>query len=447
MAPRVVTPSTSEHTIHQGTPPTVALESSAASQAEAGDESTSASEGPASHEARLSPPLPGLTVIVPVRNDPENLEVCLEALWASDHPAFEIVVVDDASTDTTGEVARRSGAQVLRLESRSGPAAARNLGSEVARYSHLFFVDADVRVAPDTLRRVWARFEADPKVDALFGSYDDKPGAPNLLSQYRNLLHHHVHQAGRRTASSFWSGCGAIEHSVFRALGGFDAGYDNASVEDIELGSRLRQNGYRVELVKDLQVQHLKRWTFAQMIQTDVQSRGVPWTLLLLRQGKIPNDLNLRYGQRLSALFACGLALALAVGTWLHPWLAALPGITLAAIVGVDRWTQRRPIPRWLQWLIVGGLGAASGVSPARGGLADLAEPWFLAALVCLLGIVVLNGRFYGFLFRVQDPLFALLAVPLHVLYYLYSTFAFAYGLVVFLGRRPADVDPAERDS
>ena len=41
----------------------------------------------------------------------------------------------------------------------------------------------------------------------------------------------------------------------------------------------------------------------------------------------------------------------------------------------------------------------------------------------------------------------ALLAVPLHVLYYLYSTFAFAYGLVVFLGRRPADNDPAEHDT
>ena len=397
---------------------------------------------------RQTPALPGLSVIVPVRNDPENLEVCLRALKASDHHAFEIVVVDDASTDTTGEVARRSGVQVLRLDTRSGPAAARNHGSQVARYSHLFFVDADVRVASDTLARVWAQFEADPGIDALFGSYDSRPGAPNLLSQYRNLLHHHVHQAGRRSASSFWSGCGAIKRSVFRALGGFDTDYDNASVEDIELGSRLRANGFRVELVKDLQVQHLKRWTFAQMVRTDIHSRGVPWTLLLLRQGKIPNDLNLRYGQRLSALFACGLVLALAVGTLLQPWVASIPLLTFLAILGVDRWTQGRSMPKWMQWVVVGALAVTTGLmvsSADRGGW--LLEPWSLAGLACLLGIVVLNGRFYGFLFRVQDPLYALLAVPLHVLYYLYSTFAFATGLIVFLGRRAPRQDAADGET
>ena len=67
---------------------------------------------------------PAISVIIPVRNDPANLELCLRALDASEHPAYEVIVVDDASTDATPEVARRHGVRLLRLDTRSGPAAA-----------------------------------------------------------------------------------------------------------------------------------------------------------------------------------------------------------------------------------------------------------------------------------------------------------------------------------
>ena len=338
-----------------------------------------------SAEARFA-----ISVVIPVRNDPQNLELCLRALEASSAVDFEVIVVDDASTDDTAEVARRHGLRPVRLETRAGPAAARNRGAHAARHPYLFFVDADVCVQPETLEQVADKFRADPSLDAFFGSYDASPGAPGFLSQYRNLLHHYVHQDGQKESSSFWSGCGAIKRSVFFELGGFDAGYANASVEDIELGSRLRHGGHRVELVKSLQVKHMKRWTLWRMIRTDVQHRAIPWTLLLLRQGEIPDDLNLRRGQRLSALLAAGLVLSLMVGVW-------DPGSV---------------------------------------------RIWLPMAVACLLGIVVLNRGFYGFLARAKHPLFVLRALPLHVLYYLYSSLAFAVGLVLHWRlarrRRPA---------
>ena len=334
--------------------------------------------------------LPAISVIVPVRNDPDNLALCLRALDASEFSDYEVIVVDDASTDATAEVARRHDVLLLRQQTRSGPAAARNLGARAACHSYLFFVDADVCVQPGTLEQVAEKFRDAPAVDAFFGSYDASPGAPDFLSQYRNLLHHFVHQAGKERAFSFWSGCGAIKKSVFFGLGGFDTGYANASVEDIELGARLRRAGHRVELDKDLQVKHMKRWTLWRMIRTDVRQRGIPWTRLLLRQGRIPDDLNLRHSQRLSAVLAGGLMAALALGAWLR-------------------------------------------------------DPILLsAALGCLAGIVLLNRRFYLFLCRVKDPLFALRVTPLHVLYYLYSSLAFAAGLFLHLrgGRHRQRPDP-----
>jgi glycosyltransferase involved in cell wall biosynthesis len=320
-----------------------------------------------------------ISVVVPVRNDPGHLRSCLQSLAASDGADREVIVVDDASTDETADVADSLGARVLRLERRAGPAAARNRGAEAARGEHLFFVDADVCVHPETVARVASAFAADPGIDALFGSYDLRPGASNFLSQYKNLFHHFVHQEGSAEASTFWSGCGAIKRSVFLEMGGFDARYARPCIEDIELGARLRRAGRRIALRKDIQATHLKRWTLAGIVKSDVWDRGVPWTELILRDRTLPDDLNLKLAQRVSAALAYAVVLALVAA----PWRAL---------------GMRTPT-------------------------------WLLVAAGLLLAIVAINRRFYAFFARERGAWFAARVVPLHVLYYLYSGVALAIGV------------------
>ena len=61
----------------------------------------------------------------------------------------------------------------------------------------------------------------------------------NFLSQYKNLLHHFVHQGSSSDATTFWAGCAAVDRKVFVDIGGFDAArYDQPSIEDIEMGYR-----------------------------------------------------------------------------------------------------------------------------------------------------------------------------------------------------------------
>ncbi len=403
-----------------------------------GGESEGMAASPEPRQAMAIAERPAISVVIPVRNDPTNLELCLRALEASEQPAAEIIVVDDASTDETVDVARGFGVQLIRQEQQAGPAAARNRGAEAASYPYLYFLDADVCVHPKTLGRVMAKFESDPSAEAFFGSYDTRPGAPNFLSQYRNLLHHYVHQVGKKQASTFWSGCGAIKRSVFLASGGFDTGFSNASIEDIELGSRLREAGHRIELVKSIQVQHLKRWDFWWMVRTDIRNRALPWTRLVLRQGKIPNDLNLKYSQRVAALLAACLAVILALASWFDPRMLLIPGLAILAPLAIDRWTAHRPLPNWARWtggvavvVLLGALLFSLAVGYVRLPL------WSLPALVCLIGIVSINLGFYRFLLQVKHPMFAALVLPLHVLYYLYSSAAFAVGLALHLGRRP----------
>jgi hypothetical protein len=185
---------------------------------------------------------------------------------------------------------------------RSGPASARNFGVRHSRGGIVLFIDADVVVRPDTIARVAAQFETNPGLAAVFGSYDDDPSAKNFLSQYKNLFHHYVHQTGEGEIRTFWSGCGAIRRSSFLALGGFDPTYTRPSIEDIELGYRLRAAGAPIRLAKHIQVTHLKRWTFWDIVRTDLRDRALPWTALIARTRCLPDDLNLDWASRASAL-------------------------------------------------------------------------------------------------------------------------------------------------
>src|SRR5215831_7325111 len=129
-----------------------------------------------------------ITVIVPVHNSARYLRACLEHLSRSSFQDFECIVVDDGSSDGSADVARRAGVTVLATKSRRGPAYARNVGAKSAKGEILFFIDADVCVAPDTLERVYANFEQDPELAAVIGSYDELPESRDFVSLYKNLM-------------------------------------------------------------------------------------------------------------------------------------------------------------------------------------------------------------------------------------------------------------------
>ncbi len=323
--------------------------------------------------------LPAVSVVVPVHNGDETLELCLSSLKESTVKPLECLVVDDASIDDSAALAERQGAVVLKLETRSGPAAARNLGAIRACGDIVLFLDSDVCVHPDTIQLLLETFAADSALDALMGSYDDSPSDPGFCSQYRNLLHCFVHRTGKRKAATFWTGCGAIRRDVFLSHGGFDERHRFPSVEDIEFGYRITAAGRRIMLDSAVQVTHLKRWPLSGMLYADVASRGIPWTRLMLRYRNVPNDLNLRWSQRASIL-AVWAAVALA---------------TAALVYGRARYA----------WLATVSLGA----------------------------LVALNAQFYLFLAQKRGWLFASAAVPIHGLHHFLNGLSFLLGIAVYL--------------
>jgi len=317
------------------------------------------------------------SIIVPVYNGANFLGECLKALKAASGVEAEIIVVDDASTDNTPSIAAQEGVRVLQLAKNSGPGAARNYGVAHSQGDIILFVDSDVAVAPDAVRRVAQTFADNPKVAAVFGSYDSHPRVKGWVSQYRNLLHHFVHQNGNTDASTFWAGCGAVRRSVFEAVGGFDEEFRPVcSVDDIELGYRILRAGHRIFLDKALQGTHLKRWTLRSVILTDITLRAIPWSRLIIGTHNAPKDLNLKIGQRVSAalvMLAC-----------------------LLVLLGVFR------------------------------------VEFFVFAAAALFTVGILNRDLYTFFYRQRGLLFASMCIPLHLLYYCYSSLSYMFVWATF---------------
>ena len=263
------------------------------------------------------------SIIIPVYNGGKAFEASLKSVAAAVRPGDEIIVVADGESDGAWRIAPQSGATVINLEQNGGPGRARNHGAKAARGDILFFVDADVTVRPNALSLIESVFTRETGLTALIGSYDDTPYHTNFLSQYKNLLHHYVHQHSAVQATTFWGACGAIRREIFLKFGGFDEDYRRASVEDIELGYRLFAAGHAIRLEKELQVTHLKRWTTYSLIKTEILLRAAPWTRLLLKQlwrsGKMTNDLNLDTSHRLSLVNSAALVVSLAASVF-NPW-------------------------------------------------------------------------------------------------------------------------------
>ena len=327
--------------------------------------------------------LPFCSIVMPAHNATATLPRALEAMLASDYPRdrWELIVVDDASPDESAAVAARYADTLIRLPgSPHGPAYARNRGFEVSRGEIVMFFDSDVVVHRDTVRRFAEVLMREPGIGAVFGSYDALPPDVGFMSQYRNLFHHYTHQQNPGEVETFWAGAGAIRREVFVEAGMYDEWhFARPQIEDIELGTRIRGIGQRILLAPDIQVTHLKRWTFVGVVRTDLRDRGIPWARLLAHRSAMisSTSLNLRWTEKLNTIFV---------------WLGLL-------LIAVSLWQR--------SWLM------------------------FAIALLCPLTSTLMNLPLLRFFRRTRGVVFMLRVIPVHLMYYFLNGISFGMGLLL----------------
>jgi len=285
-------------------------------------------------ELPLAESRPMISIVIPARNAAGTLADCLQAIRDSRYADYEIVVVDDASTDATAQVAEQYGGRVVRCGENRGAAEAKNIGAREARGELIVFTDADIVLQPDTLTWI-AQDMANATVIGVVGLLGKRLRYGDFASQFKNLWMYYTYsrlahsRAAQEGVGLFFTSLAAIHRDVFLNMGGFDTHYHGASVtEDIEFGQRLLTAGHKVQIDARLAVEHLKHYTLRGLLKTDLQRAfGLSKTLLRKTLDSEQRATGQRYYASVPWFFALGVPLA-----WLVLLFAVVAAVTHQSI-------------------------------------------------------------------------------------------------------------------
>jgi glycosyltransferase involved in cell wall biosynthesis len=223
---------------------------------------------------------------------------------------FEVIVVDDCSTDDTARYSRRAGAVVLELPVQAGAAAARNRGAEASTAPILFFTDHDCCFLPDTLARVASFYETADEKTVLGGTYTLEPFDTEAFASRFQSLHVHYSETRRGVPDYIASHCLCIAKGAFLREGGFPEHLSrvlpNGCCQDVLFSHRLRCRGYRLVVDPSLQVQHIFHFTTMHSLHNAFwKSRA--WTRVALGEKSLHKDSGSASSEmKASAMFLAG---------------------------------------------------------------------------------------------------------------------------------------------
>lgn len=273
------------------------------------------------------------SVIIPVYNRIDEVDELLRSLLAQSEHNFEVIIVEDGSTQPCGaavEDARNRGLDVRYLfKENEGRSIARNYGMERARGDYFVFFDSDCVIPPDYFRNLAKSLEEKPLdcfggPDAAHSSFTDTQKAINY--SMTSLLTTGGIRGGKISLEKFVPRTFNMGFSrqVYESVGGFREMFS----EDIDMSTRIRRAGFSIGLLQN-PVWHKRRIDFAKFFRQVYVFGMSRITLQLLYPG------SLKIVHMLPAAFVVGSVALIVLGILVSPWFfAALAAYFLAVFVG-----------------------------------------------------------------------------------------------------------------
>ncbi len=208
-------------------------------------------------------PLPSISIVIPARNEERNLEHALQSVLGLDYPDLEIMVVNDRSTDGTGDILEKLAKDDLRLtllhieslpEGWLGKTHALHKGAQQAQGEFILFTDADIVFHPFSLRKAMSHVQANRLDHLTIVPEDTMPGVfLRVLSATFGIFMFIIFQPwkARNPRSRRYMGIGAfnlIRTSVYKTIGGHEA-IALRPDDDLKFGKLVKRNGYRQDVV------------------------------------------------------------------------------------------------------------------------------------------------------------------------------------------------------
>ncbi len=270
-----------------------------------------------------------VSVIIPAYNAERTLPYTLRALQNQTIPRdlYEVIVVDDASTDGTAAVAREFGVK-YRLQNKEGPAAARNLGVRISRGDVILFTDADCIPKEDWIEKMIKPLE-DPQVAGVMGRYLTRQ--KEKCARFVQLEFEERFQIlkGFDNIDLVPSFAAAFRRSIFEEVGGFDAHYPLANNEDVELSYKIAARGYQMVFADDAIVYHRHPATWKKYFA--IKFSRAFWRTLVYKKfpGKILKDTYTPQSLKAQIFTACLFIFSFLAFIISSYWGIAAAGITL----------------------------------------------------------------------------------------------------------------------
>lgn len=231
-----------------------------------------------------------ISVIIPCFNASGYLSECLESLnrQTMQRDRYEIVVVDDGSSDNTAQVAESACDKCIRTPNR-GSAAARNRGVNESGGALLLFTDADCVPRHDWIEKMTAPF-VNPEISGAKGVYQTRQTglvARFVQAEYEVKYSRMMKQTCIDFVDTYSAG---FRRCVFTGLGGFDERYPGASVEDQEFSFRVAEAGHKMVFVPDAVVWHRHADSLGRYFRKKMNIGY--WKVLVLKRhpGKLVRD-------------------------------------------------------------------------------------------------------------------------------------------------------------
>jgi glycosyltransferase involved in cell wall biosynthesis len=229
--------------------------------------------------------LPRVSIVIPVYNSRKTIEKCIESLLLLDHESFEIIIVDDGSTDGTPELCdQHAEIHLIRL-SRGGPSRARNVGIAAARGEFVAFTDGDCLVDAQWLKELEVPF-ADPRIAGTGGdqkSPDDETQAGRIVQEFLKTIGFitgYIKTDAKLRETEHNPSCNSMyRKQVLLDVGGFDESLWPG--EDVELDLKIVRKGHKLVYNPSAVVFHYRPSTYRGFYRMMLRYGASQWPLVM----------------------------------------------------------------------------------------------------------------------------------------------------------------------
>ena len=270
------------------------------------------------------PVAPFISVIIPNHNGENTIALCLDGALASDYSHYEVIVIDDCSSDSSVSIIEKYPCRLIRLIEHGGASRARNVGAANSAGDILFFIDADCIMQPDTLARAAAAYQENGPEVIIGGTYSWLPYDQNFFSIFQSVYIHYSETKNCLNPDYIASHAMLIATDLFQKSRGFNEKF-MPILEDVEFSHRLKRMGHGLHMDPLIQVQHIFNFTLAKSMRNGVR-KSKYWSIYSFKNRDLLSDSGTASQEFKFNVLSCFLnAALLLLSLLLKNWYLAAP--------------------------------------------------------------------------------------------------------------------------